>query len=391
VSATGITVEWRYHMSHESETESLLASSIIQFNVVSLESWLKAEGSSLFDTGYFREVNMVYDSIGQTRFSLITVLDASSDSRSIEIRIDRDAEEILVLNSEIQSGVEVRTMFGLVELCFDLETNGEFLSSTQRIEINGKAWEAPTALWRELTFPEVDIRRLEEALTPEGFEALVRFVGLLSRPGFHSPPVRDLCEIHLPGILGDACGGQETDPPWWKPSKEDACAFDASFGFPCDSRTMSLEELERIEAGELSLEEAIQAHQAVTSAVARRPEEMPYDDSLVEEAFAEILAKHQLQRFHTRAGSQDGSLSVQVTINQHVEVFSQIKAVAEAFLDTRDLYPGAAPAVLELEIGSASGEATERFRITPETALQLSNGDISIQQFYVENVKISSP
>jgi hypothetical protein len=67
-------------------------------------------------------------------------------------------------------------------------------------------------------------------------------------------------------------------------------------------------------------------------------------------------------------------------------VFQALEIVAQAYVLIHGLHEELAPGAVELEMIQTSGKPAGTFRLTPELANELVNGDTPTQTFYITNV-----
>ena len=111
-----------------------------------------------------------------------------------------------------------------------------------------------------------------------------------------------------------------------------------------------------------------------------------YHDPRIEQAFAKIFDKKGLLIYRTSQGTKPEYFFVQTTTDSEREVFQALKIVAEAFVLIHGLQEELAPAAVELKMVQTSGKPAGTFRLTPELADELVNGDTATQTFYITHV-----
>jgi len=111
-----------------------------------------------------------------------------------------------------------------------------------------------------------------------------------------------------------------------------------------------------------------------------------YHDPRIDQAFAKIFEEKGLLIYRTSQGSQPEYFFVQATTDSEQEVFRALEIVAEAYALIHGLHEELAPAAVELKMVQTSGKPAGTFRLTPELADELVNGDTPSQTFYITNV-----
>lgn len=112
----------------------------------------------------------------------------------------------------------------------------------------------------------------------------------------------------------------------------------------------------------------------------------PYHDARVDQAFTQIFDQKNIYLYRTSAGSDENFFFVQAVTDSEREVFKTLRVVSEALELIYRLHPEIAPAAVELEMVQTSGKAAGTFRLTPELVRPLVEKQVSIEQFYVDNV-----
>ena len=112
----------------------------------------------------------------------------------------------------------------------------------------------------------------------------------------------------------------------------------------------------------------------------------PYHDERIEEAFTKIFDEKELVLYRTSQGTQPEYYFVQTTTDSEREVFQAIEKVCEAYMIIYKLHRDLAPEAIELQMIQTSGKPAGTFRLTPDLANQLVNGDTPTQTFYIQNV-----
>jgi hypothetical protein len=115
-------------------------------------------------------------------------------------------------------------------------------------------------------------------------------------------------------------------------------------------------------------------------------QEESYHDERVAQAFAKIFDDKELLIYRTSQGTQPEYFFVQTTTDSEREVFSALEIVAEAFVLISQIHPEIAPAAVELEMIQTSGKPAGTFRLTPDLAKELADGETPAQAFYIKNV-----
>ena len=111
-----------------------------------------------------------------------------------------------------------------------------------------------------------------------------------------------------------------------------------------------------------------------------------YPNHRVTEAFTNLFDQKHLYLYKTSVGTRPDAFFVQVITDSQREVFHALKTVAEAYALIHELEPGIAPRVLELQLVTSVNKPAGTFRITPEQADQLAQGQISPEAFYLKHV-----
>ena len=111
-----------------------------------------------------------------------------------------------------------------------------------------------------------------------------------------------------------------------------------------------------------------------------------YHDPRIEQAFARIFEKKGLLIYKTSQGTKPEYFFVQTTTDSEREVFQALEIVAQAYVLIHGLDEELAPGAVELEMVQTSGKPAGTFRLTPELAAELVNGDTPTQMFYITNV-----
>ena len=112
----------------------------------------------------------------------------------------------------------------------------------------------------------------------------------------------------------------------------------------------------------------------------------PYHDERVTRAFEKVFADEKLYLYHTSGGTQQGYFFIQAVTDSEDQVFHALETVCQAFYLIRQADPEIAPEVVELQMVQTSRKPAGTFRITPEDAMSLLNGETSVQSFYIKNV-----
>ncbi len=111
-----------------------------------------------------------------------------------------------------------------------------------------------------------------------------------------------------------------------------------------------------------------------------------YHDARVDQAFSKIFDEKELLIYTTSSGTQPDHFFVQATTDSEKEVFDALEIVAEAFVLINQIHPEIAPAAVELKMVQTSGKPAGTFRLTPELAKELTDGDTPTQTFYIKYV-----
>ncbi|MEX1309935.1 MAG: hypothetical protein AB1Z65_05910 [Candidatus Sulfomarinibacteraceae bacterium] len=112
----------------------------------------------------------------------------------------------------------------------------------------------------------------------------------------------------------------------------------------------------------------------------------PYHDERVTRAFEKVFTDEKLYLFHTSGGTLPKYFFVQAVTDSEEQVFHALETVCQAFYLIRQADPEIAPEVVELQMVQTSRKPAGTFRITPEDAMSLLNGETSVQSFYIKNV-----
>jgi hypothetical protein len=113
----------------------------------------------------------------------------------------------------------------------------------------------------------------------------------------------------------------------------------------------------------------------------------PYSDAKVVVAFEQLLDERHVYLRETSVGSRPEYLFFRVTTDSQGEVFSTLTTVAEGYTMVNEVMTAGAPAAVELEMIRTSGLEAGRFRILPDMAKTLANGQITVEEFFFRNVK----
>jgi len=111
-----------------------------------------------------------------------------------------------------------------------------------------------------------------------------------------------------------------------------------------------------------------------------------YHDPRIELAFSKIFDNKGLLIYRTSQGSKPEYFFVRTTTDSEREVFQALEIVAQAYVLIHGLHEELAPGAVELEMVQTSGKPAGTFRLTPELADELVNGDTPTQMFYITNV-----
>lgn len=111
-----------------------------------------------------------------------------------------------------------------------------------------------------------------------------------------------------------------------------------------------------------------------------------FHDERVTQAFSRIFDEKKLYLYRTSTGTRPEYLYVQAVTDSEREVFDALRVVSEAYTIIHRLHSDLAPAAVELQMVQTSGKAAGTFRLTPDLATQIVSGNVSVQQFYVDNV-----
>jgi hypothetical protein len=111
-----------------------------------------------------------------------------------------------------------------------------------------------------------------------------------------------------------------------------------------------------------------------------------FHDERVEQAFAKIFDDKDLLIYRTSQGSQPDYFFVQTTTDSEREVFDALETVAEAYYLINRIHAEISPKAVELEMIQTSGKPAGTFRLTPDLAKELAEGETPTQSFYIQNV-----
>ena len=111
-----------------------------------------------------------------------------------------------------------------------------------------------------------------------------------------------------------------------------------------------------------------------------------YHDDRIDDAFTKIFDEKELVLYRTSAGTKPEYFFVQTTTDSEREVFEAIETVSAAYSIIHNLHEDLAPEAVELQMISTSGKPAGTFRLTPDLANELVNGDTPTQTFYIQNV-----
>jgi len=156
---------------------------------------------------------------------------------------------------------------------------------------------------------------------------------------------------------------------------------------PTPTPFTSLGQVASIDAGgggEPSLGTTIEPTPVPTPGIKLQSEK--YHDARVDQAFSKIFDEKELLIYTTSAGTQPDHFFVQATTDSEKEVFDALEIVAEAFVLINQIHPEIAPAAVELKMVQTSGKPAGTFRLTPELAKELTDGDTPTQTFYIKYV-----
>jgi len=143
----------------------------------------------------------------------------------------------------------------------------------------------------------------------------------------------------------------------------DALTIEAAMR-PTSTPTPSLGGLASLDPGEQGLLTSF-APPTPTPTPGIRLQTFPYHDTRVTQAFHQIFDDRNMYIYRTSAGTRPEIFFVQAVTDQQREVFSALRAVAEAFTLIHELHADISPAAVELEMISTSGKPAGTFRITP--------------------------
>ena len=111
-----------------------------------------------------------------------------------------------------------------------------------------------------------------------------------------------------------------------------------------------------------------------------------YHDERIDQAFSKIFDEKELLIYTTSRGTQPDHFFIQTTTDSEREVFDALETVAEAYVLINRIHPEISPAAVELKMTQTSGKPAGTFRLTPELAKELADGDTPAQTFYIKNV-----
>jgi hypothetical protein len=111
-----------------------------------------------------------------------------------------------------------------------------------------------------------------------------------------------------------------------------------------------------------------------------------YHDERVDQAFSKIFDEKELLIYTTSRGTQPDHFFVYTTTDSEREVFDALETVAEAFVLIIRIHPEISPAAVELQMVQTSGKPAGTFRLTPDLARELADGETPTQTFYIKHV-----
>lgn len=111
-----------------------------------------------------------------------------------------------------------------------------------------------------------------------------------------------------------------------------------------------------------------------------------YHDERIDQAFTKIFDEKELLIYSTSRGTQPDHFFIQTTTDSEREVFDALETVAEAYVLINRIHPEISPAAVELKMTQTSGKPAGTFRLTPELAKELADGETPAQTFYIKNV-----
>ena len=111
-----------------------------------------------------------------------------------------------------------------------------------------------------------------------------------------------------------------------------------------------------------------------------------YHDGRVDQAFVKLFDEKELLIYKTSQGTVPEYYFVQTTTDSEREVFHALEIVAEAYVLIHKLHAQISPEAVELQMLQTSGKPAGTFRLTPELALELADGETPTQTFYIKHV-----
>ncbi len=111
-----------------------------------------------------------------------------------------------------------------------------------------------------------------------------------------------------------------------------------------------------------------------------------YHDVRINQAFDKVFDEKELLIYRTSQGTLPEYFFVQTTTDSEREVFHALEIVSEAYVLIHKLHPQLSPQAVELQMIQTSGKPAGTFRLTPELAQELVDGDTPTQTFYIKHV-----
>ncbi len=117
-----------------------------------------------------------------------------------------------------------------------------------------------------------------------------------------------------------------------------------------------------------------------------RLQTVPYGNQRIERALTQAFEDRHFYLYRTSAGTQERFFYIQAVTDSQKQVFEALKIITESYVLIHRLDPAEAPVAVEIELLSSQGKAAGTFRLDVETAKVLANGEVSVEQFYVDHV-----
>jgi hypothetical protein len=178
----------------------------------------------------------------------VLLTDAERGEQSLDVKVESDARPVLSLRVFFHLPTKAGSIGELIAPDPFSDLLERFSESTLTIQIDNTTWELPVATIRGSAPSDPEVKPLVESLSEEALTALTDLVDLGSYPGVLLIARQELCD-YLSWAVGTACAAPLHERPRWVRADEDACDFDASFGFPCDPEAIDLKKLHHETAG----------------------------------------------------------------------------------------------------------------------------------------------